>query len=146
MLTPPEAAPLPAGDAGGPAAPQLSIVIVSWNTAALLRACLQSLLAAGAGLSLEVIVVDNASSDDSGLVVQREFPTVRLIQNATNAGYARANNQGLDASRAPYVMLLNSDTQVPPATLPGLLSFIANHPAAGAVGPRLRSEERRVGK
>jgi N-acetylglucosaminyl-diphospho-decaprenol L-rhamnosyltransferase len=117
--------------------PRLSIVVVSWNTAALLRACLRSLEAGSAGLQVETIVVDNASPDDSGLMVRREFPGVRLIQNSTNAGYARANNQGIAESHAPYVMLLNSDTQMLPAALPGLLDFVASHPEAGAAGPRL---------
>jgi N-acetylglucosaminyl-diphospho-decaprenol L-rhamnosyltransferase len=133
----PEREPPISGQAGPLAQPHLSVVIVSWNTAALLRDCLQSLLAGSTGLNVEIIVVDNASPDDSGALVRREFPTVRLIQNTTNAGYARANNQGIAESRAPCVMLLNSDTQAPPGALAGLLDFVASHPEAGAVGPRL---------
>lgn len=137
-MTPPSELEQPsAGQDGSLPLPQLSVVIVSWNTAALLRACLQSLLAGSTGPHIEIIVVDNASQDDSGPMVRREFPSALLIQNPTNAGYARANNQGIAVSRAPYVMLLNSDTQVPPGALAGLLDFVDGHPEAGAVGPRL---------
>ena len=131
---PPEAAP---GMAAPPDSRELSIVIVSWNTAELLRACLNSLRTAGQGLAVEIIVVDNASADDSAPMVRRDFPEVRLIENAANAGYARANNQGIAGSQAPTVMLLNSDTRVPPGTLAVLLDFLAAHPEAGAAGPQL---------
>ncbi len=117
--------------------PDLAVVIVSWNTAEILRACLQSLGPGSDGLALDVIVVDNGSQDGSGPIVRRDFPAVRLIQNNQNAGYARANNQGIAASRAPYVLLLNSDTRVPPAALTGLVNFLVSHPDAAAVGPRL---------
>jgi N-acetylglucosaminyl-diphospho-decaprenol L-rhamnosyltransferase len=137
MTPPPELEQRITGQGGSLPLPHLSVVIVSWNTAALLRAGVQSLVAGSAGLNVEIIVVDNASQDESGPLVRREFPSVRLIQNPTNVGYARANNQGIAGSRAPYVMLLNSDTQVPPGALAGLLDFVAVHPEVGAVGPRL---------
>ncbi len=121
----------------GEAQPDLSVVIVNWNTEALLRDCVQSLFLSPLPGVLEVIVVDNASSDNSVATLRRNWPAVHLIENTQNVGFARANNQGIAASRGRYVLLLNSDTIVPPNTLRGLAAFMDKHPEAGAVGPRL---------
>ncbi|NJK80197.1 MAG: glycosyltransferase family 2 protein [Chloroflexaceae bacterium] len=117
--------------------PYLSIVIVNWNTADLLRDCLRSLAASTVAAGTEIIVVDNGSADDSAAMVHREFPTVRLIANRDNVGYTRANNQGLAASEGRYVLLLNSDTLVPPYTLAALLAFMERFPQVGACSPQL---------
>jgi GT2 family glycosyltransferase len=117
----------------------VSIVIVSWNTRELLRACLTSTIAAGRELDapVEVIVVDNASGDGSAEMVRQEFPAVRLIANTANAGFAAANNQGLSQSRGRYLLLLNPDTKADSQFLRLLVGFLEKHPRAGAVGPRL---------
>ena len=117
------------------AAPLL-ILIVSWNTRDLLRECLRS-IQPDAHADWDVLVVDNASTDDSVAMVRREFPTVRLMENAVNSGYASANNQGLRASAAPYALLLNSDTIATPDAIQGLVAFMDAHPEAAAVSPRL---------
>jgi hypothetical protein len=117
--------------------PTLTVIIVSWNTIHLLRACLESLAAASLAPQMEVIVVDNASSDGSAAMVEHAFPSVRLLRNSENVGFARANNQAICYSRAPFVLLLNSDTVVPPHALAHLLEFMQQHPEAGACGPRL---------
>jgi N-acetylglucosaminyl-diphospho-decaprenol L-rhamnosyltransferase len=119
-----------------PAAVDLSIIIVNWNTASLLHACLAS-LATAPGLAPEIIVVDNASTDGSADSVARDFPHVRLICNTENAGFGRANNQGLRACAGRYALLLNSDTTVKPGALAALVKFMDGHPAAGACSPRL---------
>jgi len=120
------------------AAPALSVVIVNWNTAELLEACLRSCLAAQVpGEATEIIVVDNASTDDSVARVRNLAPAVRLIENTQNTGFARANNQGIAASRGTCVVLLNPDTVVPPGGLAALAAFMESHPDAGACGPRL---------
>jgi GT2 family glycosyltransferase len=117
--------------------PDLSIIVVSWNTAGLLEACLDSIRRNAAGLGCEVIVVDNGSSDGSvGMVMQR-FPEAILIANPTNVGYARANNQGLSRASGRCVLLLNSDTEVTEGALGTLLAYMEGHPRVGAVGPRL---------
>jgi len=117
----------------------VSIVIVSWNTRELLRQCLTSTLEACRELPgpVDVIVVDNASSDGSARLVRHEFPTVRVIENTSNIGFAAATNQGIRESRGRYVLLLNPDTKATADSLRVLVSFAADHPAAGAVGPRL---------
>ncbi len=128
----------------------LGIVIVSYNTCALLRACLRSVFASQGGFCFAVCVVDNGSSDGSAEMVATEFPEARLIANERNLGYPAANNQGLrafgftgspprpSAPAAPrFVLLLNSDTEVPPDGLANMLSFMDECEEAGAAGPKL---------
>jgi N-acetylglucosaminyl-diphospho-decaprenol L-rhamnosyltransferase len=123
---------------GGPV--DLSVVILSYNTRPLLEACLASLRAAteeGRGPRVEVIVVDNASTDDSVRVVRDRFPEVRLIESETNRGFAGGNNLAFPYCRGRYVMLLNSDTELEPDGLAAMVGFMDAHPEAGALGPRL---------
>jgi GT2 family glycosyltransferase len=113
----------------------LSIVIVSYNTRALLEACLRSLR--NVDLGHEVIVVDNASTDGSAAAVRAHFPEVRLIESETNRGFAGGNNLAFPHCRGRYVMLLNADTEVQPGALDALVAFLDAHPQVGAAGPRL---------
>lgn len=106
-------------------AADLSVIIVSFNTKAVTAACLASVFASEfPPQKLEVIVVDNASSDGSGEMVAREFPRAKLIQSSENLGFARANNLGIRKSSGKFVLLLNSDTQFEKGTLTGVLSFV----------------------
>ena len=116
---------------------RLSIVIVNWNTRDLLRACLRSLEAHALPDGQEVIVVDNASRDESAAMVRDGFPGVVLFANGENTGYAAANNQGIRVATGDNVMLLNPDTEFGPGTLETLLAVLAEHPEAAAVAPRL---------
>jgi hypothetical protein len=132
----------------------LAIVIVNYNTSALLRDCLQSVFASSGDLATGVCVVDNASPDDSVAVTRRDFPQVRLIANQANVGYPAANNQGLRhfgfraeaASPGPaggvaalprFALLLNPDTVLPPGALAQMVAFLEKHPEAGVAGPKL---------
>ncbi len=90
--------------------PDISVVVLNYNTRDVLRDCLHSLLDDPARLDLEVIVVDNASGDGSADMVRREFPRVTLIANVENEGYPCGNNRGIRVSSSPYVLLLNPDT------------------------------------
>ncbi len=119
----------------------LSIVIVSYNTREMLRACLRSLPAATQGLQVEIFVVDNASPDDSVAMVSAEFPEVRLIANRENAGFTRANNQALALSTGRHVVLLNPDTEAEPGSLTTLVRFLDSHSDAGACGPKLLNSD-----
>lgn len=121
-----------------PSLPDLSVVIVNWNTCAFLQDCLASLVEASRSISMEVIVVDNASSDGSLEMMLAEFPQVRLIRNERNAGYALANNQGLSVANGRYCLLLNADTLVTPYALRQMVTFMDAYPQAGACGPQLR--------
>jgi GT2 family glycosyltransferase len=120
-----------------PAPPELSIVVLSWNTRELLRACLKSLFGQEHGLRLEVIVVDNGSRDESAAMVAADFPAAILVKNGVNEGYARGNNQGLKRATAPLLMTLNSDTEVRAGALRTMAGFLRVSPEHGAVAPRL---------
>ncbi|HRA64533.1 MAG: glycosyltransferase family 2 protein [Caldilinea sp.] len=116
----------------------LSVIILTHNTCDLTRRCLRSLAAAPAApYSSEVIVVDNASTDDTIAMVAQEFPTVRVIANDANEGFARGNNIGLAAAAGRYLLLLNSDTEVLPGALAALVHFMDTHRGAGGAGPML---------
>ena len=117
--------------------PELSIVIVNWNTRQLLRDCLQSICADPASGQWEVVVVDNASADDSAAMVRRYFPQVQLLASSENLGFGRANNLALERARGEYLLLLNSDTRVEPGALGALVDFVKERPRAGAAGPML---------
>jgi N-acetylglucosaminyl-diphospho-decaprenol L-rhamnosyltransferase len=117
--------------------PELCIVIVNYNTRDLLRDCLRSVFASQAVPSVETWVVDNASGDGSAEMVRAEFPQARLIANKDNRGYAAANNLALRQCQANYVLLLNPDTVLPPEALAQAIDFLAAHPDAGVVGPKL---------
>jgi len=116
---------------------RMSIVIVNWNTEALLRQCLASILAHPPEGDYEVVVVDNASTDGSVAMVRDEFPSVTLLANEKNVGFAAGNNLAMEASTADMVLLLNSDTVVRPGALETLRQFMERHPEAGAAGARL---------
>jgi N-acetylglucosaminyl-diphospho-decaprenol L-rhamnosyltransferase len=114
----------------------LTVIVVSWNTADLLLACLASLAENPFHGDHEIIVVDNASPDGSADRVARSYPRVRLIRNASNEGYSAGNNLAIRRACGRYVLLLNSDTEVRSGTLDRLVRFLESAPRAGAVGPR----------
>jgi GT2 family glycosyltransferase len=122
----------------------VSVCVVNWNCRELLRSSLKSLTEAAQGVTLEVIVIDNASTDGAADMVEREFPDVVLQRNATNVGFARGNNQAAELSRGRYLFFLNNDTVVPPTTLRRLLNYCLAHPHVGMVGPRLRDGQGRA--
>lgn len=133
----------------GPATLDLTVVVLNYNTRDHLRQCLQSLVAEGtttlshpsAAVQGEVVVVDNASPDDSADMVESEFPSVRLVRSRRNGGFAYGMNQGLRIARGAAILLLNPDTLVPPGSLAGLLNRLRVHPEAGVVGPMLVRED-----
>lgn len=90
----------------------LSIIIPSYNTKELLRACLESIYRETKRVSFEVIVVDSASRDGSAVMVKKEFPKVKLLELGQNLGYGAANNAGVKRSQGEWLLLLNSDTQI----------------------------------
>jgi GT2 family glycosyltransferase len=117
--------------------PDVSILIVSWNVRDLLLDCLRSIASCGDVCQREIVVVDNLSQDGSAEAVRSAFPDVRWIQNAQNAGFAGGNNLGFAHCAGRYVLLLNPDTLVFPGALDALVTFLDEHPQAGAAGSRL---------
>jgi len=116
---------------------KLSIIIVNWNTARLLVQCIQSIDACRLPFAYEICVVDNASTDDSLQRLRLEFETVRVIANATNVGFAIANNQALAQLNSQYYLLLNSDTLVRPGSIEALVQLADSHPRLGMAGAQL---------
>lgn len=113
------------------------IIIVNWNTAEILRECLRSIQKNTVGIAYRVCVVDNGSTDGSAEMIATEFPSVRLIRNETNLGFAAANNQGIRIAEGRYVLLLNSDTQVTEGALDTMVAFADQDSNLGILGPRL---------
>jgi len=120
----------------------VSIIIVSFNARADLERCLASLRAAPPSASHEILVVDNASTDGSAGASRAAGVTV--IENTTNVGFARANNIGIRASAGTNLLLLNSDTMVPPGAIDRLLAELVRNPNVAVVGPRLVDRDGRA--
>jgi GT2 family glycosyltransferase len=129
-------------DSLSPPAVDLSIVIVNWNTRQLLRECIASVLANAGKLAIELFVVDNASSDGSAEMVRNNFPTVKLIENDRNRGFAAANNQALRVARGRFVLLLNSDTIALEDVLEKSVKYLDEHADVAVMGCRVLNPDR----
>jgi N-acetylglucosaminyl-diphospho-decaprenol L-rhamnosyltransferase len=115
----------------------VSAIVVNWNTHDLLAQCLASLLDTIGSLDMEVLVVDNASSDGSQAMVRSRFPDVRLIENRENVGFARANNQATALSRGRYMLMINSDAIATPGAIQSMVDLADAESRAGIVGAQL---------
>ncbi|HEV3448201.1 MAG TPA: glycosyltransferase family 2 protein [Gemmataceae bacterium] len=122
----------------------VSVCIASWNCRDILRACLLSVHDQPQDVRLETIVVDNGSNDGAADMVAEEFPEVVLVRNATNLGFATANNQAAERARGRYLFFLNNDTVLPAGALGRLVAFADAHPEVGILGPRLRDGDGQV--
>lgn len=139
----PEDGDASARSSGAANRPDVSVVIVNWNTRDMLRNCLRSVYEQTQDISFEVILVDNASSDDSVSMVRAEFPQVLLIANERNRGFAAANNQGFEKARGRYILMLNPDTIVLDQAISKSVRYAENVPEAGVVGCRVLWPDRR---
>ena len=127
------------------AAAELSIVIINWNGGDLLTRCIQSIINSNIEVEFELIVVDNASSDDSMSRLEADpigsvlisTGQLRTIRNSENIGFGRANNQAFEATSSPFVFLLNTDAELKPGTANTLLKTIKSHDRIGACGPKI---------
>lgn len=117
----------------------LSIIVVNWNVRELLARCLSSVTSSltGSGLSFQMIVVDNASDDDSAAFVRAGFPHAELVALSENRGYAGGVNVGLTHARGRFLLILNPDTEARDDAVSRLANFLETHPHVGAVGPAL---------
>ncbi len=120
----------------------LSIVILNWNVRDLLDRCLASLRSDRC--ALEIIVVDNASRDDSVALVRAKYPHVTLIANTENRGFTGGNNQGLAAARGRYSLVLNPDTELIGDALDRMVAYLDEHPQIGALGPQLLNPDHSI--
>jgi GT2 family glycosyltransferase len=123
--------------ATGPSSCDASIIIVSFNTRELLRECLESVIRESANLAVEILVVDNNSSDGSQQMVEEAFPQARLLRSETNLGFGSANNLALAHARGRYIVLLNSDAFFQPSALEVAIRHMDETPDCGLAGGRL---------
>ena len=112
----------------------LSVVIVNYNVRYFLEQCLHAVANAAKQFDTEVFVVDNNSVDGSCAMILEKFPWVKLIENKHNAGFSKANNQALRIASGKYCLLLNPDTVIEEGTFRKCISFMDEHPDAGALG------------
>jgi len=115
----------------------LSISIVTHNSARMIYQCLESILNCEYPFAYEVFVVDNCSLDETAADLQQRFPQVQLVRNTRNVGYARANNQAIRRSRGEYILIVNPDIVVRQGTLEKMLDYMKSHPEAGVAGCQL---------
>jgi N-acetylglucosaminyl-diphospho-decaprenol L-rhamnosyltransferase len=120
---------------------EISVIILNWNTRDLLAQCLDSLEQHKADLQLEVIVVDNASTDGSQAMLQEKYPQVQLIANSQNVGFAKGNNQAMQIAQGDYFLLWNSDAFATPGAIQALLRLAEKEPKAGIIGAQLRNAD-----
>lgn len=115
----------------------LTIIIVNWNTKEMLQHCIQSILTHQSNLKVEIIVVDNASRDQSSEMLANLFPDVRLIKASDNLGFAKANNLAIPIAQAPLVLFLNPDTMVQRDSLQRMTTFLMANDTVGALGCKM---------
>ncbi len=115
----------------------ISVVIVGWNAKHYLELCLESLTKAPPRRSMEVLVVDNASTDGSVEMIEAKFPWVKLIKSSENLGFAKGNNVAIRQCQGRYIALVNPDVIVFPGCLDALADFLEQNPKVGNVGPRV---------
>jgi GT2 family glycosyltransferase len=118
----------------------LAIIIVTFNSRDEIDACLDSLIGHTAPFPTTITVVDNASKDGTSAHVREKYPKVQVIDSGSNAGFAKANNLGIRATRSDYVLLINPDTVAPPGAIQTLVRGLASHPEAAIAGARLLNE------
>lgn len=116
---------------------ELSVVIVNYNVRYFLEQCLHAVANASRNIESEVFVVDNNSVDGSCAMIREKFPWVKLIENKTNEGFSKANNQALRQAKGKYCLLLNPDTVIEEGTFRKCISFMDEHPESGALGVKM---------
>lgn len=123
------------------AVPEISIIIINYNTRDLVLNCIASIFETMERPSFDVWLVDNGSTDKSVAAVKEKYPSVNIIENRTNLGFARANNLALKRSNAPFALLLNSDTILMPGAVEKLHDFMAKTNNAGIVCGQLLNQD-----
>ncbi len=115
----------------------LSIVIVNYNTRDITAACVASILRDQGNLKIEIIIVDNLSSDDSISYLRNRYPSITIIESPVNGGFGYGNNIGFRHCQGEYILVLNSDTEVSGAQLEQAIDYMRKHPDVGILGPKM---------
>ncbi len=121
--------------------PDVSIIIVSYNSATYIERCLRSIYELTHDVTYEIILVDNQSTDTTIQLVERNFPEVVIIKNQKNFGFAAANNKGIAASKGKFVLLLNPDTEFKSTLLNECSEYLQLHSNVGCVGPQILNSD-----
>ncbi|MEX2421131.1 MAG: glycosyltransferase family 2 protein [Actinomycetota bacterium] len=121
--------------------PDLAVVVVNHNAGGYLSRCLATVLANTGDAEVEVVVVDNASSDGSASAAREVFGQVQVIETGTNRGFAAGVNVGIGATTAPFVFVLNPDAEIWEGTLERFVKLARERPRAGAIGPMIRNTD-----
>lgn len=124
--------------------PDLSIIIISFNTRNILIDCVDSLYRHTLRINFEVLVVDNASIDGSAQAIKQQFPQITLIQNSSNLGFSAANNLGIRQSRGRYIVLLNSDTILIENCFNKIIQYLDAHPEYSITTPQVIDKDNRI--
>ena len=120
---------------------QTSVIMLTWNSSGHIRRGLQALLLQQREVALEIVVVDNGSTDSTPSVVRELVPQARIILNTCNQGVARARNQGVKVASGKYILFLDSDTEMAAGSLGDMVRFLEEHPSVGIVAPGLVSPD-----
>ena len=131
----------PGGSVRPASPPELSIIIVNWNSAEFVRKCLASIYRNTTGLNFEIVVVDGASFDGCGEMLAKEFPQVHFVQSPKNVGFGGCNNLGFEKAAGEFVLLLNPDTELKGPAAAVLLHQLRATPGVGMVGARLLNSD-----
>lgn len=122
----------------------ISIIIVSWNVRDLLKRCLESVFRFNEGFDFQIIVIDNASSDDTVEMMRQNFPQVKLIINQKNKGFAVANNQGIKEAKGDYILLLNPDTELIEPVFKKVFDKMESDNQIGVLGCKLMNSDKTI--
>ena len=122
----------------------VSVIIVNWNTKDMLMKCLRSIYKNKSSRIKEVILVDNASTDGSVEAVKKNFDRVKIIQNKSNLGFAKANNLGIKSSMGKYICLMNSDVEVLNNSIDSMYMFMEKNSDIGVLGPKVLNADHTV--
>lgn len=138
--------PAPAGRPAAESRPavEFSTVIVNYKSRAALIECIGSLEVDTGGVAYETVVVDNESNDGAVAMLERTFPKVRTIANQENVGFARAVNQGIEATTGEFVLIVNPDCFIERGSIAAMLGYLRSHPRTGVVGPRMVGRDGRL--
>src|SRR5579872_7228855 len=122
----------------------VSFIIVNWNTQKLLEQAIASIYKFATGITYEIIVVDNASSDKSTAMVKKKFPKVKLIENKENLGFAKANNEGIKIAKGEFIFLFNSDAYLIDESTKNLVKRAREIQNLGAIAPQILNEDKSI--
>ncbi|MFH1061306.1 MAG: glycosyltransferase family 2 protein [Candidatus Omnitrophota bacterium] len=122
----------------------LSIIIVNYNTGKFLLDCVKSIYSGHELSGFEIIIIDNASSDDSLIQLKKEYPHILLVNNKENLGFGKAVNQGIKIANNKFILLLNPDTIISSGCFDKMIAFLRNNPKAGACGPAIYNSDKNL--